>query len=73
MFVKICKFIFYLICLVSFYIVVKKFFERYGFIVSPSLLNLNEANNKGNTTENDKLSFKQTEITEIKSQANKND
>ena len=45
LFVLICKLIFYLICLVSLYILGRKILEKYGFIIIPENENENKSSN----------------------------
>jgi len=72
-FVKFCKFTFYLICLISLYIVIKKILEKYGFIINQVEEKNNlQNNNKSSIKNGDEIPLKQFEITEIKSQ-NKED
>lgn len=73
-FVRISKFIFYLICLVSLYIVVRKLLEKYGFIINLKETSTNISNNtKTSLNSTDEIPLKQCEITEIKQQGNKAD
>ncbi len=73
-FVKTCKFIFYLICLVSLYITIKKLLEKFGFIINPDdNSNNTEIVNKSSIKNTDEIPLKQVEISEIKQQQNKAD
>lgn len=65
-FVKICKFMLYLISFISIYIVVKKFLEYFGLIA----IEANNAKSVGITKE--QVPLKQVELIEIKQQTNKN-
>jgi len=75
LFVLICKLIFYLICLVSLYILGRKILEKYGFIIIPENENENKSSNNSRngkiTTE--EIPLKTSEMTEVKNQVNKND
>ena len=50
--VFICKLVFYLICVFSIYIIVKKLLEKYGFIIIPEedYNNNNNSNNNNNNS-----------------------
>lgn len=68
-FVKICKFIFYLICLISLYIVVTKLLEKFGFTINPVEININSSTyNKSSINNTDEIPLKKFEITEVKQQ-----
>jgi len=74
-FVKISKFIFYLICLISLFIVFRKLMEKFGLTVN-QVETSNNTYSKNKTTSNkntDEIPLKQFEITEIKHEANKGD
>ncbi len=70
-FVKICKILFYFLCLASFYIIIRKILEKYGYIPTPEDNNFNKISK--NQSNSDEIPLKQSELTEIKQMNNKND
>lgn len=73
-FVKTCKFMLYIISLISVYIVVKKLLEKFGLLELPAENNNNNNNNsKYNSNSKESVPLKQVEITEVKQQTDKNE
>ena len=70
LFVLICKFLFYFLCMVSFYIIGRKLLEKYGLIIIPQDQNENNSSTQGGKITVEEI---KTEMTEIKNQVNKND
>jgi hypothetical protein len=67
-FVKTCKFMIYLISLISVYIVVKKLLEKFGFLETSVD---NTKNKSTNNSGKEHVPLKQVELTEIKQQTDK--